>query len=644
VAELTGLPPRALPGSTREWLELLHPEDRARFRERSIDAGRTGRRTDVEYRLRRSDGRWIHIRQMIEPMGPSVDGRWFSTLQDVTDFAEAQAAARRAEGNYRSVFDNATVGLFVVDSSGRVASANPALARMLGYATTEEMMRDIAHVGRQVYVDAEARARYRARLAESGQVSDFETRWRRRDGREIWVALHGNEVRDAGGRLVHQLGIAEDITERKKAQDKLAYLAYYDELTGLANRRLLVERIASAISSNAAGAFALVLVNVERFKTLNDSLGREAGDAVLVELAARLVRLAGDATRVARLAADQFAVLVPGVSGEERIARIVRAGTSQVEGEPLSWRETQLRIAVNSGIALFPTDGANPDTLLRNAEAALKKVRGSGVKYLFYTQKMTERAAERLQLESRLRRAVEREEFVLHYQPKVGEGGRIAGVEALIRWLSPEEGLVPPDRFISVLEETGLIVPAGRWALGQAVRDRHAWLAKGLAAPRVAVNVSAAQLRQADFVQELGEALRGLGAQAGIDLEITESLVMEDIEATIPKLLAARELGVEIAVDDFGTGYSSLAYLAKLPVQALKIDRAFVHAMQKDADAMTLVGTIVSLAHSLRLKVVAEGVETAAEAEVLRGLRCDEMQGYFFSRPVPAAELEGLLA
>jgi EAL domain-containing protein (putative c-di-GMP-specific phosphodiesterase class I) len=257
---------------------------------------------------------------------------------------------------------------------------------------------------------------------------------------------------------------------------------------------------------------------------------------------------------------------------------------------------------------------------------------------------MTVRVAEKLTLENQLRRALERDEFVLHYQPKVRlDRGDIAGVEALIRWQSPELGLVPPIKFIPLLEETGLILPVGAWVLRKAALDHRAWSEGGLQAPRVAVNVSAAQLRQRDFVASVEQAIMDGLAPTGIDLEITESLMMEDVASNIAKLNAARALGLNIAIDDFGTGYSSLAYLARLPVQSLKIDRAFIVTMEKDPNAMTLVSTMISLAHSLRLKVIAEGVETEEQAKFLRLLRCDEMQGYLFSKPLPSDALVALL-
>ena len=291
---------------------------------------------------------------------------------------------------------------------------------------------------------------------------------------------------------------------------------------------------------------------------------------------------------------------------------------------------------------MFPRDGPDFETLHRNAEAALKRAKASGERFLFYAGHMTERAGEKLTLENKLRLALERGEFVLHYQPEVDlETRRIEGVEALIRWQSPELGLVPPMNFIPLLEETGLILEAGAWAMRRAARDHGDWIARGLPAPRVSVNVSAIQLRKRDFVQTVQAALAE--SAPGLDLEITESLVMEDIEENIKKLAAVRDLGVGIAVDDFGTGYSSLRYLAMLPVQTVKIDRSFIATMLEDRNILTLVSTIISLAHSLKLKVVAEGVDSEEQAKVLRTLKCDQLQGYLVSRPLPPEQLSALL-
>jgi EAL domain-containing protein (putative c-di-GMP-specific phosphodiesterase class I) len=337
-------------------------------------------------------------------------------------------------------------------------------------------------------------------------------------------------------------------------------------------------------------------------------------------------------------------MVLPGVKDGTDAARIFEDWSRKCLGAAFRLGDTDLRISMKAGIALFPADGTDADTLLRNAEAALEKGKKGGERYLFYAPRMTERVADNLSLENKLRQALEAGEFVLHYQPKVDRDTRqIAGIEALIRWQSPDLGLVPPIRFIPLMEETGLILEVGAWALTRAALDHRAWVEAGLKPPKVAVNVSAIQLRQRDFVRTVEDAIAHGAAPTGLDLEITESLIMEDTQASIEKLGVIRGLGVGISIDDFGTGYSSLAYLARLPVEIIKIDRSFVIRMLDDTDTMTLVQTIISLAHSLRLKVVAEGVESEDQAMTLRLLRCDQMQGYLFSKPVPRDAMEALL-
>jgi diguanylate cyclase (GGDEF)-like protein/PAS domain S-box-containing protein len=445
--------------------------------------------------------------------------------------------------------------------------------------------------------------------------------------------------------LIDLAGNISFALEHIESEEKVRYLAYYDSLTGLANRTLFLERLAQYVStaSRERHQLALVIVNIERFKTINDTFGRQAGDELLKQVVGRLLELARDPSRVARVGADHFAVVVPDLKHEESLVRALEEGSRSIDGDPYSVTGTELRISTRSGVALFPSDGDDADTLFRNAEAALKKS-SSGERYLFYTKQMTERIAEKVALENKLRQALEKDEFVLYYQPKVdSDTRRMVSAEALIRWRSPELGLVPPLQFIPLLEETGLILQVGSWALKRASLDHRDWVERALKAPRIAVNVSPIQLRQRDFVDVLKQAIIGGVAPPGIDLEITESLAMENIQANIGKLTSLRQLGVNIAIDDFGTGYSSLGYLAKLPVQSLKIDRSFIVAMVDDPDAMTLVSTIISLAHSLRLKVVAEGVDSEDQASALRRLQCDEMQGYLFSRPLPLDELTALL-
>ncbi len=427
-------------------------------------------------------------------------------------------------------------------------------------------------------------------------------------------------------------------------QEKLNYLAYYDMLTGLANRTLFLDRVAQYMHSAISGGhkLAIGLIDLERFKNINDSLGRTAGDALLRQVAEWLTYKTGDASLLARIDADHFALVFPEVKSDGNLARLVENTMEAFLQHPFRLNGAVFRISIRVGIALFPDDGTEADTLFRNAEAALKKTKASGDRFLFYTQKMTAAVAGKLTLENQLRQAIDNEEFVLHYQPKVNlVSGMVTSAEALIRWNDPRTGLVPPGRFIPILEETGLIYEVGRWALRQALADYLRWRAMGLPAVRIAVNVSSMQLRNINFIDEIRQVIAlDSHAAAGLELEITESLIMTDVKHSIAGLQAIRAMGVTIAVDDFGTGFSSLSYLARLPVDTLKIDRSFVTGMTAGPEGLALVSTIIKLAHSLNLKVVAEGVETREQSRLLRLLSCDEMQGFLFSKAVASEIFE----
>jgi len=422
------------------------------------------------------------------------------------------------------------------------------------------------------------------------------------------------------------------------------HLAYYDALTGLANRSLFLERTTQYMRSATSGGhkLAVLLLDLERFKSINDSLGQPAGDALLLQVGEWLTRNMGDANLVARLGADHFAVVIPKLRPDGNVLKLVERTLEAFLEHPFRLDDAVFRIAAKVGIALFPDDGADSDTLLKNAEAALKKAKLRGDRCVSYTSTMTETVAATLGMENQLRRALNHEEFVLHYQPKVNLAtGKMTGAEALIRWNDPRAGLVPPGRFIPVLEETGLIHEVGRWALRKAIEDYLRWRAAGLAAVRIAVNVSPLQLRSRGFIPEIEELISvDARAAAGLELELTESLVMQDVKHSIASLHAIRGMGVSVAIDDFGTGFSSLSYLARLPVDTLKIDRSFVNEMTGGPQGLALVSTIISLAHSLELNVVAEGVETEDQSRLLRLLNCDEMQGFLFSKPVPSEVFE----
>lgn len=421
---------------------------------------------------------------------------------------------------------------------------------------------------------------------------------------------------------------------------RLDYLAHYDALTGLAIRQLFLERVSLHIRGGISGRHkvALILTDLEQFKNINDSLGRTAGDSLLKQVAEWFARDVGDVNLLARVGADRFAILLPEVKEEGNVARFLEKMAESFLQHSFGENPAGFRVAFKAGVAIFPDDGNAADVLLKNAEAALKQAKRKGERYLFHTQKMTETVASRLTLENRLREALEKDEFLLYYQPKVNlVGGAITGVEALMRWSDPRTGLVAPAQFIPMLEETGLIHDVGRWALRQAMRDYIRWRKVHNVAIPIAVNVSSLQLRDRGLIEEITEFTESHDDRlhaVGIELEITESVAMTNVEHNIKTFQSIRGLGVQIAIDDFGTGFSSLSYLSQLPIDTLKIDRSFVTNVTKGRKGLALVSTIINLAHALELNVVAEGVETEEQASLLRSLSCDEMQGYLFCKPM----------
>jgi len=464
------------------------------------------------------------------------------------------------------------------------------------------------------------------------------------DGEAVGVlALYAKEIdffqEDEVSLLTELAGDIAFAIDHIDKQERLDYLAYYDELTGLANRSLFLDRVSQYMHSAVTGRHKLALcqVDLERFKSINDSLGRNAGDELLKQVAEWLRLNVGDVNTLARIDTDHFALVMPKVRDDGDLGRLITKTMAAFSRHQFRMNDAMFRINAKVGIALFPDDGSEADILLRNAEAALKKAKLSGDRYLFHTQKMTQSVAHKLSMENQLRQAIDNEEFVLYYQPKVNISNRkVESAEALIRWNKPEAGLIPPGDFIPILEETGLIHEVGRWALRKAIMDNLLWREAGLTTVRIAVNISAIQLRNPVFIDEIKEVITiSPHAASGLELEITESLIMEDVKHNIETLQAIRALGITIAIDDFGTGFSSLSYLARLPVDTLKIDRSFIIDMTVGPEGLALVSTIINLAHSMNLKVVAEGVEAEEQSHLLHLLKCDEMQGFLFSKPVP---------
>ncbi|MCS3904282.1 diguanylate cyclase (GGDEF)-like protein/PAS domain S-box-containing protein [Methylohalomonas lacus] len=428
-------------------------------------------------------------------------------------------------------------------------------------------------------------------------------------------------------------------------EDKVKFLAYYDALTGLSNRDLFLDRLVQYLHSVDSNHMAgVVLMDIERFSSVNEVYGRGAGDDLLRTLSTRLREVVAETGYLARLGANIFAVFLRDIRDAADIANFIEHELLPQVSRPILIDTYELNISVRIGVAISPVDGSEAGKLVDHAEAALKNAKNSGDKYLFYTSDMNTRVADKLILENRLRKALGREEFVLFYQPKVDlSDNSICGFEALIRWNS-DDGLVPPDRFILVLEETGLILDVGHWVIGQAMKDYQSWSSRGLNPPPIAVNISALQLAQTDFIERLDEIILQNATRAPwLDLEITETVIMEQLDENVQKLHAIRARGMGISIDDFGTGYSSLRYMSKLPVTALKIDRSFTANLLHNKDDTAIVTAVIPLAHSLNLKVVAEGVETNEQLNLLRELKCDQFQGYLFNPPLPADAVETLL-
>jgi diguanylate cyclase (GGDEF)-like protein/PAS domain S-box-containing protein len=522
---------------------------------------------------------------------------------------------------------------------------NPAFERITGYHADEVVGRGL-RVLEGNRTDPNSLIQIYTAMAEQREANVV-LRNHRKDGSLLWCDFYVAPVREAGGKVSHFVAALYDITSMKRYETELEFQASRDTLTGLANRVMLHDCLSKAIdqAQREDEAVWVVFVDLDRFKFINDTLGHRAGDLVLKTLARRLYRSLRPFDTAARLGGDEFVLILPQRKGYRLDARCLQAVMDAIAA-PVSVEDHSFFLTCSLGVAKYPADGEDPELLIKHADIAMYRAKQSGRNnFQFYTPAMNEQALERLQIESNLRAALERGEFVLHYQPKVDiESGRVSGMEALIRWSHPELGMVPPGRFIGLAEETGLIVPIGAWVTRTACAQNKAWQDAGLPPVRVSVNLSARQFAQKNLVQSIAAVLHETGLEPHyLEIELTESLVMTDVEHAIEMLRQLKLLGVKLSIDDFGTGYSSLSYLKRFPIDVLKIDQSFVRDIAVDFNDAAITVSIISLGHNLKLKVIAEGVETEEQLAYLRHHGCDEVQGYLFSRPLPAAEFEAKL-
>jgi diguanylate cyclase (GGDEF)-like protein/PAS domain S-box-containing protein len=613
--------------------------------------------SDTHYydkRYRRKDGStiWSAVAICLLRGTDEKPKHLIAAVEDITERKQMEQALRESERFIRSTLDALSKHICVIDAEGRILAVNKAwrefaLANGAPPDTVWENVNYLAVCDRATGIGGDEAHAFAAgiRAVVRGERKEFsieytchspaEKRW--------FIARVTRFPEDGPSRLV----VAHyNVTKTKVTEQHLAYLAHYDSLTGLPNRELLRDRLHQAIAhaDRYKHSVWVISVDIDRFKRVNDTIGLKGGDTVLELLARRLRASLRDTDTLARFGGDKFVMVLPGEAEESLVSCTLQRIVAAVS-ESLTVDENEFVLSCSAGVAVYPDDGSEPEKLIEHADIAMHRAKELGRKnYQFYTPSMNESALERLRMERDLRHALEHDEFALHYQPQVDlRTGCMVGMEALLRWRHPERGLVPPNEFIGLAEETGLIVPIGAWVLRTACMQNMAWQGAGLGELRIAVNLSARQFSQKNLTSMIASVLQETGLPPHcLDLELTESLVMTDVEHAIGVLNDLRMLGVQLSIDDFGTGYSSLSYLKRFPIDVLKIDQSFVRAIAPNSNDAAISDAIVSMAHSLGIKVIAEGVETEAECEFLSRNMCDEIQGFLFSKPLPAEEVEAL--
>lgn len=628
---------------------LTYPEDRAWVRELIERSALSCQPFDLEYRITHANGeiRWVH--ESGQPLF-NEENRLVALegfIQDITVRKRSEQLARDAEMRYRSIFENAIEGIYQTTPSGQYLDFNPALARIYGYDSFEDLKNGISNIQYQLYVDPHKRTEYIELMRSQGSVQNFESQVYQKSGDIIWITENAREVRDHNGELLFYEGTVVDISERKNYQQQIEYQATHDNLTGLPNRTMLADRLQQCMSyaDRDQHKLAIAFLDLDHFKLINDSMGHHIGDGLLVVMAERLANCLRESDSIVRLGGDEFVLLLTCLKKVEDITQSMQRILSAV-AEPCCVDDMEFMVSCSIGISIYPGDGNDANTLLRHADSAMYKAKQSGRNtFQLYTQEMNHALTERMAIEYRLRHAIENDEFLLHYQPKIDlVSGNLCGAEALIRWQPKTGQLISPQSFIPVAEETGQIEAIGRWVLENACRAASQF-AGILGRPlSVAVNVSPRQFRHCDIVSTVAQVLADTGVDPGcLELEITESCLVHDTPAFIKTLHELKALGLTLAIDDFGTGYSSMAYLKDFPVDRLKIDKAFVGNLENEPANIAILKATMALGHSLGLKVVAEGVETAYQQAFLSGIGCDELQGYYFSKPLPMAEFLTIL-
>ncbi len=585
-------------------------------------------------------------------------------VRDITERKQTEAAIaalKEVDENYRSIFENAVEGIFQTSDYGRYLKANPMLASIYGYDSPEELLESITDIATQIYVQPQRRLEFINLLKTEEAILGFESEVYCKDGSIIWISENVRAIRDHFGNLLRYEGSVQNISDRKLAEAKIEYLAFYDSLTDLPNRALFIDRLNHALAlatrqnvGQSIGGFntllAVIFIDLDRFKYINDSYGHAVGDRLLQLVAQRFRQNMRQSDTVARLSGDEFMVLLPEIERAEDAIKVSEKLLKCLE-QPFfvsnqyanyqyvddQINQQEMYIGASIGISLYPNDGLNSDTLLKNADLAMYRAKEQGRNhYQLFAQSMHVQAVERVNMGNAIRKAIALGEFRILYQPQLASG-RIIAMEALIRWQHPELGLITPDRFVPIAEEYGLILPLGEWVLRTACIQNQCWQDLGLPPIPIAVNFSTRQFQDPNLIAKISQILTetGLNPQY-LEIEVTESTLTQDKTTAANTLQQLNNLGIHIVIDDFGQGYSSLRHLKKFPVCKIKIDISFVAELPNNQDDAAITTAIIAIAHSLNLKVIAEGVENLDQLEFLRSLKCDGIQGYLFSPPLAA--------
>lgn len=629
--------------SSNELIDLIHPDDIAETNQ-ALVRHLKGQSAFYQgtYRMRHADGHWVWIEDMGQVVARDANQNaklMIGTRRDVTESHLAEEQSRLAA----TVFENASEGIFIFDNDFNILAANDSYTRIFGYEENELLGKSLLALchpaNRVIYQDIQ-------KVLHAEGLWQGELTEQRRNGEPFPEWLQINAVYDEQHRLTHFVGMLSDLTERKKDEERMQFLSNHDRLTGLANRNQFRETLQRhlSVARLKRNKVALLYMDLDRFKPINDTLGHEIGDAVLKTCAQRLLDLGLEDEQVARIDGDEFTVLLQ--HHDQAEVEVLCQRIIQLLKQPFNISNHELLLGTSIGISLYPDSAKDARTMISQSDIAMHQAkRMGGNTFQYYRSDMRMATVEQLALETSLRKALSRDEFVVYYQPKLDAAdGVIRGAEALIRWQHPTMGLLMPGTFIPLAEEAGLITDIGEWVLREACRQTAYWHQQGIASIATSVNLSAQQFRSTDIVNLVESALKEAQLSPHqLEMELTETLLMDDLDSNIAMLNKLRKLGVGLSLDDFGTGYSSLSYLKRFPIDELKIDRAFVMDLENNRDDAAIVQAIITMAHSLRLRVVAEGVETQPQLEQLRAMGCDIIQGYLISKPVPAAEMETLL-